>query len=173
MSGLAAGIQKNCRADVTIFLKCIGLRGPRSYTVGSFSRPPWQTTTLTSMQEQPLEIVVKSFIASLPLSDLERLYTSNGSIWLDTGDQELRLTFGTPGDRGARRKMESEASKGRWVYVPIELGTHDDHPYDADSGTFESGWLPGEQWLRSQLLDCHGEIAAELDSVAQLESDLE
>jgi hypothetical protein len=110
-----------------------------------------------------------AFFETLSDEALTRLYSAHGRVWLNSGDFELRLSYGPPESRGAHDWIHSEPSVGRWVYQAIGFDTHENHPWEEDGGPVD--WVPAPEWVRCQLLESVGDLADNMQH--ELEQDVE
>lgn len=109
---------------------------------------------------------ISAFTDSLNSSELERIYWHGARLWADTGDGELRITFGDPTDRRAHVDMDIEPAAGHWVYVGLGPLTADEHPADEDGNLLED-WPPLVAWTRALLTECTVETVCELADAAE------
>lgn len=115
---------------------------------------------------------LSAFIKSLSTDELQRLYNAQGRIWLGSVDFEFRVTFDALQARSSHSFVNRGPSAGRWISLSVDLGTHEDHPWDCDENDLSPKWAPDAEWVRRQLVDTQDDLVISLRQVVEYAEEL-
>lgn len=109
---------------------------------------------------EEVRLIVSEFIAKLSPGQLASAYWNGARLWMDTGDSDMRITFGPPTHPGVHPSKGGELTVGQWVWFGLQPSFADEHPVDEEGGRVDD-WPELAEWMKDDL-ECRAEWIAEM-----------